>query len=158
MSFNSVIIYADGGCRGNQHKENVGGWGVVLTQGTHHKTLKGYAKNTTNNKMELTSAIEALKAIKRNNRPIYVYMDSAYVINGINNWCQGWEARGWRKADKKPVENVELWKELWKLKNSFHYNCDFVKVKGHAGVELNEIADRLANEAMDELEKILIEY
>lgn len=151
MSFNSVVIYADGGCRGNQHKENVGGWGVVLTQGSHKKTLKGGKFNTTNNQMELTAAIEALKAIKNNRRPVMVYMDSAYVVNGMNSWVNGWVRRNWKKSDGKPVENKELWQQLYQLKNSMIHGCDFIKVKGHAGVELNELADQLANQAMDEL-------
>ena len=149
-----VIIYADGGCRGNQNKINVGGWGVVLTQGEHYKTLKGHCENTTNNKMELTAAIKALEAIKHNKHPIEVYMDSAYVVNGISQWVEGWIKRNWRKSDKKPVENKELWQQLYELKQNLKF-VSFYKVKGHAGVELNEIADQLANEAMDELEDIL---
>jgi ribonuclease HI len=144
-----VIIYCDGGCRGNQNKENVGGWGVVLTQGPHQKLLKGYDFNTTNNQMELTGAIKALEAIKRNTAPIFVHCDSAYVVNGMNDWVEGWKKRGWRKADKKPPENVELWKRLDELKSGL-FGVQFVKVKGHVGVELNELADQLANEAMDE--------
>ena len=144
-----VIIYADGGCRGNQNVTNVGGWGAVLRQGDHLKMIKGYDFNTTNNKMELTAAIKALEAIKRNRNPIEVYMDSAYVVNGINQWVEGWIRRNWRKSDKKPVENKELWQQLHKLKTELGF-VSFIKVKGHAGVDDNEIADQLANEAMDE--------
>lgn len=156
----NVIIYADGGCRGNGKANNVGGYGVVLTQvvgtKTHAKTIKGYDFDTTNNKMELTAAIKALEAIKINKNPIEVYVDSAYVLNGITSWCQGWEARGWRKADKKPVENVELWKQLWALKKSLGF-VTFYKCKGHSGDKYNDIADQLANEAMDEATKKLNE-
>lgn len=146
-----VIIYADGGCRGNQNKKNIGGWGAVLRQGSHSKTIYGYDYNTTNNKMELTAAIKALEAIKHNKYPIEVYMDSAYVVNGITQWVPNWIRRGWRKADKQPVENKELWQRLYELKESLGF-VSFHKVKGHAGVADNELADELANIAMDEAE------
>ena len=144
-----VIIYADGGCRGNQNKVNIGGWGVVLRQGSQSKTLDGYDFNTTNNKMELTAAIKALEAIKHNKYPIEIYMDSAYVVNGMTQWVHNWVRRGWRKADKSPVENKELWQRLYELKQNLGF-VSFHKVKGHAGVADNELADELANIAMDE--------
>ena len=145
----NIIIYADGGCRNNQSKENVGGWGVYLVSGSYEKEIYGSERNTTNNKMELQSAIEGLKALKNFSKPVIIYMDSAYVVNGINNWIYGWVKKGWKKSDKKPVENKELWQELYNLKNKFQ-NIEFVKVKGHSGNDGNEKADLLANKGMDE--------
>jgi len=146
---NKVIVYCDGGCRGNQHDENIGGWGVVLSFGGKTKEVYGGEKNTTNNRMELTAAIKGLETIKTTQHPIEMYIDSAYVVNGMNSWIAGWKKKGWKKADKKPVENKELWKRLDELASGF--NVSFIKVKGHDGVELNELADQLANKAMDEL-------
>lgn len=146
-----LIIYADGGCRGNQNTENIGGWGVVLKFKEKTKEIYGGERNTTNNKMELTAAIESLKGLKTNHIPIEIHMDSAYVVNGMNDWIHGWIKKNWRKSNKKPVENKELWIQLNELRNK-QQNIQFLKVKGHAGVELNELADELANKAMDELE------
>lgn len=146
---NKIIIYADGGCRNNQCKENIGGWGAYLTKGEYIKELYGSAKNTTNNKMELTSAIEGLKVLKKYTTPVEVHMDSAYVVNGINSWVTDWIKKNWRKSDGKPVENKELWQELWALKSKFN-DIKFIKVKGHSGNDGNEKADELANKAMDE--------
>lgn len=149
-----VIIFADGGCRGNGEKNNVGGWGAVLTHGQHYKTLKGNAVNTTNNIMELTSAIQALEAIKNNKYPIEVYMDSAYVVNGITQWVPNWIENNWQTKSKQPVKNKELWQRLYELKCNVGF-VTFFKVKGHNGILLNERADQLANEAMDELSALL---
>ena len=115
------------------------------------KEIKGREINTTNNIMELKGCIEGLKAIKNKTLPVEVYLDSAYVLNGITNWIDGWKKKGWRTANKKPVLNKELWIELDSERNKFN-NIEFIKVKGHAGNEGNEIADRLCNEAMDEIE------
>jgi ribonuclease HI len=147
----NVIIYCDGGCRGNQNTENIGGWGVVFKYKDKMKQLYGGEKNTTNNIMELTAAIKALEVIKTTNIPIQMYIDSAYVINGMNEWIHGWIKKGWKKSNKKPVENKELWIKLNELRNK-QSSVEFIKVKGHDGVELNELADTLANKAMDELE------
>lgn len=144
-------IYTDGGCRGNQSDNNVGGWGAYLVYGTNTTTIKGGERNTTNNKMELTAVIEALKRLKTTNKETVVYSDSAYVINGITNWIHGWIAKGWINSQKKPVENKELWQELYALKQRFN-NIEFVKVKGHSDNEGNNKADALANEAMNEIE------
>jgi ribonuclease HI len=146
-----IIIYCDGGCRGNQNVENVGGWGAVLKYKEKVKELFGGEKNTTNNVMELTAAIKALEAIKTTHIPIQMYIDSAYVINGMNEWIHGWIKKGWKKSNKKPVENKELWIMLNELRNK-QSSVEFIKVKGHDGVELNELADQLANKAMDELQ------
>ena len=149
---NKVIkIYTDGGCRGNQSDNNIGGWGAYMVYGDVSKEIKGGEINTTNNIMELKGCIEGLKAIKNKTLPVEVYLDSAYVLNGITNWIEGWKKKGWRTANKKPVLNKELWIELDSERNKFN-NIEFIKVKGHAGNEGNEIADRLCNEAMDEIE------
>ncbi len=149
---NKVIkLYTDGGCRGNQSDNNIGGWGAYMVYGDVSKEIKGGEINTTNNIMELKGCIEGLKAIKNKTLPVEVYLDSAYVLNGITNWIEGWKKKGWRTANKKPVLNKELWIELDSERNKFN-NIEFIKVKGHAGNEGNEIADRLCNEAMDEIE------
>ena len=145
-----IIIYADGGCRGNQFDTNIGGYGVLIKYKQHTKEFKGSVKNTTNNIMELTSCIEALKSIKNKEIPTEVVMDSQYVIQGINEWINGWIKKGWRNSSKKPVENKELWKELYNLKNEFS-NIQFIKCNGHSDCEGNNRADELANEAMDEI-------
>lgn len=145
-----IYVYCDGGCRGNQLPINIGGWGVVLKYKDKVKELYGNVKNTTNNKMELTSCIEALKAIKNKDIPIEVTMDSQYVIKGINEWIHGWLKRNWVNTQKKPVENKELWQQLLELKQSFK-EITFIHCKGHADNEGNNRADRLANIAMDKL-------
>jgi ribonuclease HI len=146
-----IYIYADGGCRGNGKEINVGGYGVYIKYKDKEKEIKGVTRNTTNNIMELTSAIEGLKALKTKEIPIEVIMDSQYVIEGINSWIESWIKRGWRKSDKKPVENKELWKELYNLKNQFK-DIAFTKCKGHTDNKGNNKADELANEAMGEIE------
>lgn len=146
-----IKVGTDGGCRGNQKDNNVGGWGVVLKYKGHVKELYGGERNTTNNIQELKAVINALKTIKTTKIPIRIYSDSAYVINGITQWVKGWKKKGWKKSDGKKVENVELWKELDKLV-LLQNDIQFVKVKGHAGIEINERADQLANLAMDEVE------
>lgn len=144
-------IYTDGGCRGNGKDMNVGGWGVYLKYGDKTTTIKGGCKNTTNNIMELTACIEALKRLKSKNKETIVYTDSAYVLNGITSWIHSWMAKGWRTSQKKPVENKELWIELYNLKKQFS-NIQFVKVKGHSDNFGNNMADKLVNDIMDELE------
>jgi ribonuclease HI len=146
----NIIIYCDGGCRGNQNAENIGGWGVVFKYKDKVKELYAGERNTTNNIMELTAAIKALESIKTTHIPIQMHIDSAYVINGMNEWIQGWIKKGWKKSNKKPVENKELWVKLNELRNK-QSSVEFIKVKGHDGVELNELADTLANKAMDEV-------
>lgn len=145
-----IIIYCDGACSGNQFAENVGGWGAVLNYKDHHKEVYGGEKNTTNNIMELTAVIKALETVKTNNIPVEVYADSAYVVNGMNEWICGWIKKNWKKSNKKPVENKELWMKLNELSNK-QLDIKFMKVKGHDGVELNELADTLANKGMDEI-------
>ena len=143
---NKIIIFTDGGCRGNP---GIGGWGVWLRYGDHDKKLKGSQQDTTNNQMELLAAIKALEVIKSSKIAIDLYTDSKYVMTGINEWIHGWKIKGWKTANKKPVKNVELWQRLDKLNQQ--HNVDWYWVKGHSGDEGNEMADLLANQAMDEL-------
>jgi ribonuclease HI len=149
MKKDKIIIYCDGACAGNQFENNVGGWGAVLSFRDKRKEIYGGEKNTTNNRMELTACIRALEQIKSKDYEIEMYCDSAYIVNCINErWYVKWQRNGWKTAQKKPVESQELWKRL--LESINRYNVSFHKVKGHAGVELNELADALANRGMAE--------
>ncbi|RYI30516.1 ribonuclease HI [Bacillus infantis] len=145
-----ITVYCDGACSGNQFDTNIGGWGAVLQYKDKVKKICGGERNTTNNIMELTAAIKSLESIKTTNIPVEMYIDSAYVVNGMNEWIAGWIKKGWRKSNKKPVENKELWIQLNELRNK-QTSVEFFKVKGHNGVELNELADALANKGMDQL-------
>jgi ribonuclease HI len=146
-----IIIYSDGGARGNGKDNNVGGWGAVLEYKGHRKEIFGGERNTTNNIQELKGAINALLALKTTHIPVRLHCDSAYVVNGITSWVSGWKKNGWKKSDGKTIENLELWKELDRLV-SLQDDIKFIKVRGHSGVPLNEKADELANKAMDEVE------
>ena len=141
----TVIIYTDGACRGNP---GPGGWGVLIEYGELSKQLYGGDVSTTNNKMELTAAIMALKEIKEPCE-IILYTDSKYVLQGIKEWIHNWKKRGWRGANKKPVKNIDLWKELDELRDK--HNIKWNWVKGHSGDPGNETADMLANRGIDEL-------
>ena len=154
FSMTRLEIYTDGGCRGNQVDVNVGGWGALLIWGEHRLELKGGEPNTTNNKMELTGAIEALRAVKNTDVPVDVYVDSAYVLNGITQWIYGWIKKDWKNSKKEPVANKELWLELYAQKKRFS-DISFHKVKGHSTNDGNNKADELANLAMDEVEASL---
>ncbi|MBO5826072.1 MAG: ribonuclease HI [Treponema sp.] len=140
-----IIIYTDGGCSGNP---GPGGWGVVISADGIVKQISGGEKFTTNNRMELLAAINALSIIKNTpkfeGRKIIVNIDSQYVKNGITTWIKGWKAKGWITADKKPVKNQDLWILLDEL-NSY-LNVEWNWVKGHAGVEYNEICDSLCQQ------------
>lgn len=138
-----VTIYTDGACSGNP---GPGGWGAVMQYGENIKEIKGGAANTTNNQMELSAAIEALNTLKRP-CAIDLYTDSQYVKNGIQGWLFSWKKNGWKTAAKKPVKNVELWQQLDTAVQ--RHDITWHWVKGHAGNELNETADRLANEGME---------
>jgi ribonuclease HI len=140
-----VIIYTDGACRGNP---GPGGWGALLIAGERRRELAGSADHTTNNRMELTAAIEALRALKRPARAT-LFTDSKYVCTGIEAWLPQWKARGWRTADKKPVKNQDLWEALDAARDS--HQIEWRWVRGHAGDPGNERADQLANEAIDAL-------
>lgn len=141
---NTVTIYTDGACRGNP---GPGGWGAVLRYNGTEKTLYGGEAHTTNNRMELLAAISALETLTRPCK-VALYTDSQYVRNGITEWLTNWKRRGWKTADKKPVKNVELWQRLDAA--AARHNIDWHWVKGHAGNEGNELADKLANRAIDE--------
>lgn len=136
-------MYTDGACRGNP---GPGGWGVVLNYQDNRKTLRGYAAETTNNRMELTAVIEGLRALNRSCR-VEINTDSKYVMQGINEWIAKWKRNGWKTAARKPVKNFDLWQQLDEEVAS--HNIDWKWVKGHSGIEGNELADRLANEAID---------
>lgn len=140
-----VTIYTDGACRGNP---GPGGWGATLEFAGKCRELNGGERNTTNNRMELTAAIEALQALKRP-CSIDLYTDSEYLRKGITEWLQGWKQRGWKTAAKKPVKNVELWQALDEAVARHDINWHWVK--GHSGDPGNERADALANEAIDAL-------
>ena len=141
----TVIIYTDGACRGNP---GPGGWGVLIKYREHSKEMYGGDASTTNNKMELTAAIEALKEIKEPCE-IILYTDSKYVLKGIEEWIHNWKKRGWKGSNRKPVKNVELWKKLDELRDKHTIKWNWVK--GHSGDPGNETADMLANRGIDEL-------
>lgn len=133
-----ITIYTDGACSGNP---GPGGWGAILISGEHRKELFGGERETTNNKMELIAAIEALDALKRSSN-VVLHTDSTYVKDGITKWIHGWRRNGWRTAAKKPVKNSELWQRLDEA--SKRHDIDWRWVKGHAGHPENERADELA--------------
>ncbi len=134
-----VIIYTDGACSGNPGN---GGWGAILKYGEHEKEISGFEANTTNNRMELKAAIEALKALKEPCE-VELYSDSAYLVNGFNmGWLNSWKANGWVNSSKEEVKNVDLWKELDRL--SKVHKITWIKVKGHSDNPFNERCDKLA--------------
>jgi ribonuclease HI len=141
----NIEIYTDGACRGNP---GPGGWGALLIAGPHQKTLHGGEAETTNNRMELTAAIEALNSV-RERAAIVIYTDSKYVMDGINEWLPNWKRRGWKTAARKPVKNQDLWQALDAATE--RHDIRWVWVKGHAGDPGNEMADQLANRGIDEL-------
>ncbi len=136
----SVNIYTDGACKGNP---GAGGWAAILEFEGKEKSLCGGEKLTTNNRMELIAAIEGLSALKMPCN-VTLYSDSQYLVNAINKgWLEGWKKKGWRKADKSPVLNDDLWKQLDSLLNT--HNVTFVWVRGHDGHAYNERCDQLAS-------------
>ena len=137
-----VTIYTDGACKGNP---GPGGWGAILFYGDKKKEISGGEAGTTNNRMELMAAIQALELL---NRPckVELHTDSQYVMKGIQEWIRGWKARGWKTADKSPVKNDDLWKRLDAARE--RHDVDWRWVKGHAGHPLNERADAPANEGL----------
>ena len=142
-----VVIYTDGACSGNP---GPGGWGAVLIFRGREKEICGGEPATTNNRMELTAAIEALTALKRPCR-VELHTDSQYLRTGITEWLRSWKARGWRTAAKQPVKNDDLWKRLDAARARHH--VDWRWVKGHDGHELNERADALARKGLEEMRK-----
>ena len=142
-----VTIFTDGACRGNP---GPGGWGVLLRYGSTEKTFFGAELQTTNNRMELTAAIRALHSLKESCK-VELHTDSQYLQKGITLWIIGWKKRHWKKSDNKPVKNSDLWIELDKEagRHQIHWHW----VKAHNGHHDNELADALANQAIDELQK-----
>src|SRR6266481_1073790 len=156
-----VVLYSDGACEGNP---GPGGWAAILTYGQHQREISGAVAATTNNRMELTAAVEGLKALKE---PCEVefFTDSQYVQNGITEWLKDWKLRGWRTKDKKAVKNEDLWREL--DAESAKHKVKWWWLKGHAGDEMNERCDMLArNEILklrqklspDQLKALVDEY
>jgi len=137
-----VSIYTDGACSGNPGK---GGWGAVLKFGDQEKNISGFHAETTNNRMELSGVIFALKALKESCE-VELFSDSKYVLDGITKWIDGWKAKGWKTASKQPVKNQDLWIEL-DFERSRH-KIEFIWVKGHSGDKYNELADELATMAI----------
>jgi ribonuclease HI len=140
-----VEVFTDGACRGNP---GPGGWGALLRTGGHEKCLSGAEPATTNNRMELTAAIEALRALKRPCR-VDLTTDSQYLRQGITSWIDNWKRRGWKTADRKPVKNIDLWQAL--DQEARRHQVAWHWVRGHSGHAENERADQLANEAIDRL-------
>ncbi len=141
-----VIIYTDGACQGNP---GPGGWAALLKYGHHEKVLTGAASNTTNNRMELTAAVEALKALNRSCQ-VEFFTDSEYLKKGITEWLATWKQKGWKTAAKKPVKNQDLWQAL---EESAHaHQIEWHWVRGHAGQRENERVDQLAREAISALD------
>ncbi len=138
---NSVVIYTDGGCEPNP---GVGGWGAVLISGEHMKELSGGALETTNNRMEMTAAIEALRALKRSCQ-VTLYTDSQYLKNGITQWLPAWKRNNWKRKGG-PVKNQDLWQTLDALVQK--HTVSWHWVKGHAGHDYNERCDALASAAI----------
>jgi len=141
----TIEIYTDGACRGNP---GPGGWGALLISGRHRKTLHGGEPETTNNRMELTAAIEALNALK-GKRKVILHTDSKYVMDGITEWMPNWKKRGWKTTARKPVKNKDLWQALDEAAS--RHSIDWRWVKGHSYHPENDEADALANLGIDEL-------
>ena len=134
-----IEIYTDGACKGNP---GVGGWGALLISGGKTRELFGGELHTTNNRMEMMAVIRALEALKRRCR-VRLHTDSKYVQQGISEWIHAWKKRGWKTADKKPVKNEDLWRQLDEV--AAQHDVEWLWVKGHAGHDGNERADELAN-------------
>jgi ribonuclease HI len=145
----TVELFCDGACRGNP---GIGGWGVVLRFGAHERKLNGAEQLTTNNRMELTAAIRGLAAL-REHCHVQVTTDSRYVQQGISEWLPNWRRNGWRTGARKPVKNADLWRELDTVAS--RHEVEWHWVRGHSGHRENELADALANLAIDELLRTL---
>lgn len=153
-----VELFTDGACKDNQKKENVGGYGALLHYRGHEKELSGGSRNSTNNIMELKAVIQGLKAIRDKGVIVDVYTDSAYVANCFKEkWYEGWIARGWKTAAKKPVENRELWEELLGLVRSFK-EVNFFKIKGHLSFQAKDLQTWYNQFCKEEKQVSLEEY
>lgn len=176
-----ICIYTDGACSGNQNETNIGGWGAILESGEHRKELCGGQINTTNNRMEMTALLEALKALKKDGMQISVFSDSSYLMNCFREkWYENWQRNNWKTSKKTDVENRDLWEALFLLIKK--HTISFYRVKGHVNptskntnwnklyetflgwngscftfeqfqyiTEQNNRADALANQGMDQL-------
>lgn len=141
-----VMIYTDGACSGNP---GPGGWGAILFYGQHRKEMSGGEKHTTNNRMELLAAIEAIGSLKEA-CTVKLYSDSAYLVNCFKQgWFRGWLKNGWKNSKGQPVENQDLWKQLLQLMET--HKVEYIKVKGHSDNEFNNHCDLLAREAIKRL-------
>ena len=144
----NITLYTDGACSGNPGR---GGWGAVLIYDKHQKEICGGNPDTTNNRMEMQAVIEGLNAIKQPAQ-VEIYTDSKYVLQGMTQWIDGWIAKGWKTASKKPVKNTDLWKNLLEAAKPHQLNWHWVK--GHSGDPLNELADELARAGIDKYTKL----
>lgn len=143
-SMKNVTLYTDGACKGNP---GPGGWGAILRFNKTEKDLSGFEKATTNNRMELTAVIQGLRQLKEKCE-VTIITDSQYVKNGMTEWVEGWIKKGWKTAAKKPVKNVDLWKQL--VAETTKHQVSWQWVRGHSGHPENERCDQLANEAIEE--------
>lgn len=139
-----ITIHTDGACSGNP---GPGGWGAILEWNGHRKELKGGERDTTNNRMEMMAAIQALEAIRKTGHEVILITDSVYLRDGITKWIHGWKKRDWKTADKKPVKNVDLWQRLDALTE--RHSIEWRWVKGHNGDPGNERADELARAGLE---------
>lgn len=147
-----VVIYTDGACSGNP---GIGGWAAVLTYNGKSKEISGYDKSTTNNRMELFAVIQALRCLKERCNCL-IHTDSQYVADAFNKgWITSWQQNNWRTTGKSEVKNIDLWKAL--LYETNKHTVEFVKVKGHANVELNERCDELARGEVERYQKLINE-
>ena len=145
MTDKKITLYTDGACSGNP---GPGGWGAILAWNGHEKELSGGEMDTTNNRMEMMAVIEGLNAIKKSSE-VELYTDSKYVMDGVNEWLEGWKARGWKTAAKKPVKNQDLWERIDEVVQRHMIRWHWVK--GHSGNEMNERVDQLAVMARESL-------
>ena len=140
-------IFTDGACKGNP---GPGGWGAVIRYGKHEKEISGGDPDTTNNRMELSATIQALKILIEPCE-VKLHTDSRYVIDGITKWIHGWQRNGWKNASKQPVSNIDLWHDL--IEATARHQVEWIWVKGHNGHPENERADRLASDAAEAIPK-----
>jgi len=143
-----IEIWTDGACSGNP---GPGGWGALLVSGDRRREIYGGEDDTTNNRMELLAAIEALSALRKSSQ-VRLHTDSTYVKDGLTKWIHGWKRNGWKTAARKPVRNVDLWKRLDDVAS--RHEIDWVWVKGHAGDPGNECADALARKGAEEIRRV----